>query len=99
MTMTQAKPLPDRDYRNVADILDHVREQAALLVFRMNPGREWATGEFAAKIEQVYWAMLRRLVEKLEALGRFDLSAKIILAPSNEGLARELTQARMEVTA
>ena len=98
-TLEQAKPLPDRDYRTAADILDHVREQAGLLVFRMNPGRNWAEGEFAAKVEQVYWAMLRKLVEKLEALGRFDLSAKVILAPGNEGLARELSQARMEVNA
>ena len=36
--------------------------------------------------------MLGRMVEKLEALGRFDLSAKIILAPGKEGLAREMTR-------
>lgn len=84
--------LASRALRTAADVLDHVREQAALLVFRMNPGREWADGEFAAKVEEVYWAMLRRLVEKLEAMGRFDLSAKIIRAPEKEGLARELRE-------
>lgn len=82
----------DRNYRSAADLLDHVRERAAILTVRMNPGREWADGEFPAKVEQVYRAMLGRMVEKLEALGRFDLSAKIVLAPGKEGLAREMTR-------
>lgn len=75
-----AKPLPDREYRTASDAIAHIREQAALLVLRVNEGRAWTGTEFADKTAEVYAAMLAKLTANLTGTGRADLAAIIMAA-------------------
>jgi hypothetical protein len=70
----------DRRYPTAAEVVAHVREQAATLVARVNPGRAWAAGEYEAKTAEVAEAMVRKLALDLAERGRPDLARKIRIA-------------------
>jgi hypothetical protein len=79
MTST-GTPLMDRRYRDMTDVIAHIREQARTLVSQVNEGREYTAGRYAEKAAEVEVAMIAKVGGDLEARGRRDLAAKLIAA-------------------
>ena len=72
--------LMDRRYNTAADILAHVREQAALAVWRANAGHDYTNAQFKEAVDRVYHAMIEKLTADLTAQGHADLAAKLTAA-------------------
>lgn len=65
---------------NAVGVIAFIREQAAGLVTRVNPGCDTASPAFAAKCGEVAETLTRRLCLDLNEQDRGDLARKIRLA-------------------
>ncbi len=65
---------------SATDIIAQIREQAAALARRANPGRDYTAPWFAPKAAEVAEAMTRKLCLDLADQGRPDLARKIRIA-------------------
>jgi len=63
-----------------AGVVAHIREQAAVLVARVNPAADASSPAFAAKCAEVAEALTRRLCLDLAGQGRAELARKIRIA-------------------
>lgn len=59
-----------RIYQTSTDLVNHINEQAATLVRKVNPGRDYTQPWFAAKVAEVADAMARKLCRDNTAAGR-----------------------------
>jgi hypothetical protein len=65
---------------NALEVIAGIREQADMLVRRVNPGRDSASPAFAAKSREVAEVITRRLCLDLNDQDRPDLARKIRIA-------------------
>ena len=79
MTATASQPQA-RIYRTSADLVSHIREQAATLVRNVNPGMRHSGPAFDAKVAEVADAMARRLCQMNTDNGRPDIARQIRIA-------------------
>jgi hypothetical protein len=71
---------------NARNVIRHIREEAAVMVRRVNQGCTGAEPWFPAKVAEVTAALVCRLIAELMfGLGRLDLARKIERAAELEG--------------